>query len=510
MPLQRIKYILHRKRYFSFISLISALLLTVILSLFHISGKSLWFDESYSVFIAQKSLQYMLHIFWNFDGNAWLYYVVLRIWMTLGTSEFVVRSLSVLFAILTIPVVFFLAKNNFNAKIADISVLLLSLNTFFIAYAQETRGYTLLIFLTTLSLYFFIVSIEQGKTRQWIGYVIVTTFSLYVHLFTLLVIFSQVLALIFLKTGKLFSKKSFLSFSSLLLCALPLFIAPALRGGQLNALEQITIKDIGAIFLALSGGFLLQLIMYFFITGFGMVYIYQNKQFKNTSFWKTGVVIFSFLFPILFTFLFSIIIKPIYTARYLLISLVPFILFSSISLDEIRKINKKVFAISLLLLILFSYISFYSYYSDKKYAFGFWSISKGTEDWKGAAAFAVSKSQPHDGVILYAYHIEIPFEYYLNKNTNPQGVRNLNILNISSGFYYPGGGTFLPDPNITLLNSLHIKYKRIWLIISHASFSKLGRPTQVKIIQKNLSIFYTLQEKKTFPGDITIYLYEKK
>jgi uncharacterized membrane protein len=49
--------------------------------------------------------------------------------------------------------------------------LLLPLNAFFIRYAQEARSYSLLVFLTTLSSYFFVRGVERPSWKHWASYV---------------------------------------------------------------------------------------------------------------------------------------------------------------------------------------------------------------------------------------------------------------------------------------------------------------------------------------------------
>ena len=43
-----------------------------------------------------------------------LYYVLLRGWIHLGDSEFMVRALSVLMGVLTIPAIYYLGKQLFD------------------------------------------------------------------------------------------------------------------------------------------------------------------------------------------------------------------------------------------------------------------------------------------------------------------------------------------------------------------------------------------------------------
>ncbi|MBA3955533.1 MAG: hypothetical protein H0X58_02585, partial [Acidimicrobiia bacterium] len=67
-------------------------------------GFSLWVDEGMSVGIASHSLTEIPAVLIR-DGSPPLYYVVLHLWMGLfGSSEVAVRSLSLVIALVAIPV----------------------------------------------------------------------------------------------------------------------------------------------------------------------------------------------------------------------------------------------------------------------------------------------------------------------------------------------------------------------------------------------------------------------
>src|SRR6266404_290643 len=82
--------------------------------LHHLAGRSLWIDEAASVHFATIPWWPFLRLLWGYQGNMALYYFALRAWMHWGDSEFVVRGLSALFGILTIPSVYALGKRLFD------------------------------------------------------------------------------------------------------------------------------------------------------------------------------------------------------------------------------------------------------------------------------------------------------------------------------------------------------------------------------------------------------------
>jgi mannosyltransferase len=130
------------------IATVSALLAITVLALFlrlHLLGQdSFWGDELTSVRRAQLDWD----AFWELmrgPAAMALYYVLLRFWILLGDSEFTVRLLSVISAVATVPVVYFLGKSLFDARVGLIAALLLAMNAFHIQYSQEARSYSLLL-----------------------------------------------------------------------------------------------------------------------------------------------------------------------------------------------------------------------------------------------------------------------------------------------------------------------------------------------------------------------------
>src|SRR6185369_15661206 len=60
---------------------------------------SLWIDEATSVALARMPWGRFLHTLWTYEANMTLYYLLLRGWIHLGTSEVVLRSLSAILGV---------------------------------------------------------------------------------------------------------------------------------------------------------------------------------------------------------------------------------------------------------------------------------------------------------------------------------------------------------------------------------------------------------------------------
>src|SRR5436309_2114673 len=120
-----------------------------------------------------------------------LYYLLLRTWVHLGSSEFVVRLLSVIFGVAAVPMVYLLGRDLFSRATGMIAAALLAVHAFHIYFSQEARSYALLVLLLIVSAYFFARLAASPERRLYrLGYPVASAPAFYAHLFALLVIAS--------------------------------------------------------------------------------------------------------------------------------------------------------------------------------------------------------------------------------------------------------------------------------------------------------------------------------
>jgi len=173
------------------VALLAISLLGFFLRLYHLGKESLWGDEAYSFLVSKVGLEWIAHLT-SFDRHPPLYYYFLHIWMKLfGTSDFALRSLSLVFGVLAIPMIYLLGRRLFNEEVGLISALILAISPFNVEYSQEVRMYSLLLFLALLSMYFFVRFLERDSRAVSVGYVLSTALMLYAENFGLFVLVAQ-------------------------------------------------------------------------------------------------------------------------------------------------------------------------------------------------------------------------------------------------------------------------------------------------------------------------------
>jgi mannosyltransferase len=147
-----------------------------------------WIDEGLSVGIADRPLTDIPGVLRQ-DGSPPLYYLLLHIWLAVaGRSEESVHALSVVFAVLCVPVAFWAGWTLFGRRAAWVAALLAAVNPFLTQYAQEGRMYALVILLGMVSVTFWLQAFttdapDGGGVRRGpaIGFAVSFAAMLYTH-----------------------------------------------------------------------------------------------------------------------------------------------------------------------------------------------------------------------------------------------------------------------------------------------------------------------------------------
>lgn len=173
------------------LALLAIILLGLVLRVYHLAAQSLWWDEVFSALVSTQALPRIVSVT-STDIHPPLYYFLLHYWEDLfGTSDFAVRSLSVLFGVGAIPMIYVLGRRLFDEEVGIVSALILAVSSFNIAYSQEARMYSLLVLLALLSMYFFVCFLERSTVLTSLGYILATTLLVYSHVLGLLMLVAQ-------------------------------------------------------------------------------------------------------------------------------------------------------------------------------------------------------------------------------------------------------------------------------------------------------------------------------
>jgi mannosyltransferase len=164
------------------ILLVCLTLLAFALRLYRLDYQPLWGDESFSIQFSAHEVGWLIPSIAHVEPNPPLYYLLLHYWMDLlGHTEFVTRFLSLLFGVLSVPLIYQLGRSAGQPKVGALAALLLAINPFQVWHAQDVPNYTLWPALSLAALAFLWRALRDPEARYWAGYSGMTVLSLYAH-----------------------------------------------------------------------------------------------------------------------------------------------------------------------------------------------------------------------------------------------------------------------------------------------------------------------------------------
>jgi mannosyltransferase len=297
------------KRKFFRILLITLPFLLVILNLcfklIGITKEGLSGDEPFTVFVAHRDFSDLITYLSNYN-NPPLHEILLHFWLKIfGNSEFSLRVLPLLFSSASVFYVYKTTQLIRNAKAALLASLLFSFSSYLFFYAQETRVYSLFLFLSLVSIYSYFQIYKNKSWKYKLIFVLSTSLLLYAHYFGFFVLFVQGLMLLI---NPVFRKKIvgfLLLYSLVFLLYLPQIYLLYLRFSESvsNGTWVEPVKNLDSIRLIMYLFTNSKLIAYhsFIILGIGLM-IYTITKTVSGKF-KKLILFFSVFFG--FAFLFS-------------------------------------------------------------------------------------------------------------------------------------------------------------------------------------------------------------
>src|ERR1017187_282475 len=147
----------------------------------HILYNGIWGDESYSITLAMHPIGEIFSTV-SLGRDAPLYYLFLHFWeKAFGISEISVRSLSAVFSVSTLILLYIFCKRYLNRQTAFYASLLYIASAFELHYGMETRPYALDNLLALLSFYVFFSMIQKRSLKKWIVLGIINALLIYTH-----------------------------------------------------------------------------------------------------------------------------------------------------------------------------------------------------------------------------------------------------------------------------------------------------------------------------------------
>ncbi len=398
--------------------MILILILAFLLRFFSLN-QSLWLDEATSALTTKMNLTDFFGKFLPGDFHPPLYYLVLRVCASFfGTSEIALRSLSIIFGIGTIYLIYLIGKKLVSCEVGIVSAILLATSGLHIYYSQEARMYSMSTFLVTLLIFSFtcLTSQKEKRTKIWWGIFTITLGLIGLTDYLPLLILIPIWIYVLLTKRDLYFWKIFIvSHIILLFFAViwsPTFIKQLTAGinvtssspSWVNVLGKFSLKDILLIpvkFMIGRIGFDSKFI-YISVVGFASAVfsflIYRSlKDFK-----KLKLIYLWVLIPLGLALVISIKLPVLNYFRFLFVLPAFYLTIAS----GINSLNKKPKMFFLVLILTINLITSFIYLTNQKFQ---------REDWKSAVSY-VEKNRHSNSVVIFPANSQMEvYRYYAPK-----------------------------------------------------------------------------------------------
>lgn len=164
------------------VAVVSITVLAALLRFPTLAAQSYWYDEIVTVGLVKMHLGDLLSAIPDSENTPPLYYLLAWTWSQLfGTSEFALRSLSAVFGVATIPVLYLAFKELVSPRVGLVVSLLAAVNPFLVWYSQEARSYALLALLGAVSFLFFVRTLKSPSRSSVVWWAVASALALVTH-----------------------------------------------------------------------------------------------------------------------------------------------------------------------------------------------------------------------------------------------------------------------------------------------------------------------------------------
>jgi mannosyltransferase len=466
-------------------ALITAIGGALYLGLNHLAEDSFWVDEGTSIWIAKMDWSSFWHVVTQSEANSSLYYALLHVWVTIADGEFFVRTLSVVFAVATLPFLFALVSRLFGFAAAAIACAALATNAFFVQYSQEARGYSLALLLVTISSYLLVRELDSPSGLGWVMYVLVSSAAVYAHFHAAFVLAAQAVSLALLSPKRIEYGRRLAAFGAIAALVSPLLFFIATKdAGQVDWLRKPTAQVLDAALLQVTGGVdELKLIYGGLLLLYVVLWVVAwRREGRTLRVWGFGFVFLWLVVPIAGSYGVSL-VKPLFHPRFLVITLAPLGAVAGIALAGLRR--WWLWALPTLLVVVASLRGVTVWYDHEK------------EPWRSVTDLVTENAQPGDRIVFFSATIRRPVEYYVDLSDSENRMPE-SIYPAGEWLTYPV--TLFPyRPNRSRIRREASEAERIWYAVGH------GGRARTRLVENRILDACSEVSGRWFRGRVRLY-----
>ncbi|MGH9016991.1 MAG: hypothetical protein ACRDY1_04500 [Acidimicrobiales bacterium] len=448
------------------------LVVCFVVSVVTLGRASLSLDESVSATLAKSPWHVFTQTVLHRETNMVLYYALLRLWDAAASPvlggvagpEAVLRSLSVLASVAAVAVVMVVTRRLFGPRVALVCGALLALDPLVVMFAQDARGYALSLLLVSGSSALFVRGIgfgggddAQASAVVWVAYAALSALAAYANFWAALVPLAHAVSLAFVPAGTVPWRRLVPTAVGLgaLLVPLGLLIRASDSAGVNWAAGSSAGKLISKVRADVPHAVIDLAALAAVAVVVALVVLVRRRPSWHVPLerWPVVFTLCWLLVPIAAVVLLSLTYKPLLVLRYLVVCLPPLLMLVAYALSRLGPARAVRGALATLALLALSLAGT-----------GALAAHGSPQNWRGAVASVTARSEPGDGVIVFAPYTRIPFQWYVVRQA---AVSNLHPL-------FPAGAwstdALRYDSSITLTRSAieaaASARARVWLVLS--------------------------------------------
>ncbi len=133
-----------------------------------LEDRDFWYDEAFTGILLKQPLPEMNQMIFD-DVHPPLHYWIAKPWSAMfDYSPAGIRSLSIVFGVLTVISLFWIGWKMFNKRAGMLAAIIATFSPFAIQYSQEARMYSLFGFLLLWAVWFFYRALQKNKIKDWV------------------------------------------------------------------------------------------------------------------------------------------------------------------------------------------------------------------------------------------------------------------------------------------------------------------------------------------------------
>jgi mannosyltransferase len=464
--------------------------LAATLGFIFLGSKSFSGDEAVTIVLARLPWPELSHLIAKRETNGAFYFMTTHALTHGHGGEVALRSLSVVCATLSVPLLALLTRRLFGAGVGVIAGLVFALNPLQVEYAQVAREYVLAVFLVVVSTYAFVRGVQEQERWPWIVYAPASALAVYVFLFAAIVPLMHALSLAAKPRAEVPWRRWAVASGAAAVLALPMVVLLA-RSRASSGVAWAAGNLPGRFVVSIRSAFPRALVDVVVVLVVGALAVLVCRALVRNAhrpwLWPAALVTLWLVGSFVLVSAAGFILQPLFVARYFLVFMPPIAIGVALLLVRLRR---KVAVAVAALLVVASGVGLARWYS-----------SDGS-DYRAASNFVASQSRSNDGVLIYAPYVRVPFELYFPRVGAGNPVYPSTPWGCDSARFIE----YVPMPTAAVDKAL-AGYTRVWVVLSDYQLYGNRDPGYHHVVAALASRGFRLAGQRAFAGvDVRRYV----